>query len=267
MWLSAILVALWTALVLVAVVTTSVAGFRAWRQGRHWAEQLAKSQVRLRMNGGLTLKGGSAGLPFCLNTLLALYRTDARAARGSWLWRRMFQKLHGSTRAWAASGVITPDGFLKPVVLEAKLRACLKHHDIKHLLTPRQPEATNRALKRISSTPAPRTTATTPAVAEGVRLGFAAEEQSLTIHPCRHLAQALMRVGELISRRQTAMNFIAVAVSVVMLMAAHDLRGILRPPTAPIATAPGSPSPRYLWVSLDTKHPEYFLVVLESISG
>jgi hypothetical protein len=49
-----------------------------------------------------------------------------------------------------------------------------------------------------------------------------------------------------------------------MLLALPDLLGILLPPSAPAVVAPASPSPYHLWVSLDTEHPERFLVVFES---
>ncbi len=97
-----------------------------------------------------------------------------------------------------------------------------------------------------------------------VRLGFAAEKPVLRVHPCWHVAQALLRAGEFTSVRQMALNVLAVAVSVVMLLAIPGLRGIILPPPAPIVMAPSSDSPGYLWVSLDTENPEDFIVVLES---
>jgi hypothetical protein len=53
-------------------------------------------------------------------------------------------------------------------------------------------------------------------------------------------------------------------VSIVMLAALPDLRNVLSPPPSPVVVPPSSPSPYYLWISLDTKHPEAFTVVLES---
>jgi hypothetical protein len=136
--LSAILTGLWSALALVAIVSGGSLAFRAWREGKRLRAQLDQSQIRLRMDGGLTLKGGSAGVAFCLNTLLALYRTDTRTAHHSWLWQRLFRELNGDAGTWAATGVITTDGSLKSVVLEPKLSACLQRKSIKHILTPRQ---------------------------------------------------------------------------------------------------------------------------------
>jgi hypothetical protein len=86
----------------------------------------------------------------------------------------------------------------------------------------------------------------------------------LRVHPCRHVAQALARLGELSSAMQMAFNGLAVAASVAVLLSLSDLRGILLPPAAPFPVVPTSPSPDYLWVSLDTRHPECFFVTLES---
>jgi hypothetical protein len=264
--LSMTLVALWSGLIIVAVTVIAMQSFRAWRQGRIWHAKLEESQMRLRMNGGLTLKGGSAGLPFCLNTLLSLYRADIHAVRSSWIWRRLFHKLHCDSEAWAATGVITADGYLKPVILEAKLRACLQRGDIKHILTPRQPGVVPQAVNRLANDLTSRRSehGPTPQPHSEVRLGFAAEEMFLRIHPCRHISQVLMRLGEFTNTRQMALNVLAIAISVAMLLALPDLRAILRPSPAPEAVAPSSPSPYHLWVSLDTEHPDDFQVVLES---
>jgi hypothetical protein len=264
--LSATLMALWTGLVLVAVSVAGSHAFLAWRQGRSWRSQLDQSQVRLRMDSGLMLKGASAGLPFCLNTLLALYRAEARPASRPWLWQQPFHNAHCKSEAWAATGVITAEGRLKPVVLEPKVRACLQREGIQHILTPRQPGASRNLVNRLVAAlipPGGEAAATPPAAGE-VRLGFAAEEPCLRVHPCRHLAQALMHLGELTSAPQVVLNILAVAMSAAMLLSLHDVRNILRPPAAPIVAAPSSSSPAYLWVSLDTKNPDDFLVVLES---
>jgi len=264
--LSTTLLALWSGLVLVAITVTATQSSQAWRQGRRWCARLEQSQMRLHMNCGLTLKGGSAGLPFCLNTLLSLYRADTRSARHSWLWRRLFHKLHCEADTWAATGVITADGYLKPVVLEAKLRACLQRDGIKHILTPRQSGAGQRVINRLAASlnPPHQEPAVAPPSAGAARLGFAAENPVLCVHPCRHVAQALLHAGEFISVRQMALNVLAVAVSVVMLLAIPGLHGIILPPPVPIAMAPSSDSPGYLWISLGTENPEDFLVVLES---
>ena len=260
------LFALWSGLILVAATQAATQTIRAWQQGRKWCARLEQSQVRLRMNGGLTIKGGSAGLPFCLNALHSLYRANSHADRRSWLWERLFHKLRGESQAWAATGSITAEGFLKPVMLEAKLRACLQSEGIKHVLTPRQHGGGRKAVYRLADArgASPKQTAPTPPCSVKVRLGFAAEEPCLRVHPCRHVAQALMRLGEFNSKRQLALNFFAVATSVAMLIALRDLKAILLPPPSPMVVAPSSPLPDYLWVSLDTMHPDQFLVVLES---
>ncbi len=59
--LSTTLLALWSGLVLVAITVTATQSSQAWRQGRRWCARLEQSQMRLHMNCGLTLKGGSAG--------------------------------------------------------------------------------------------------------------------------------------------------------------------------------------------------------------
>ena len=264
--LTGALAALWIGLVMTAIATATTLGMSAWRQGRRLSARLEQSQVRLRMSGGLTLKGGSAALPFCLNMLVSIYRAEGRLARRSWLWRRLFEGIGARAGTWAATGAITPGGFLKPVVLESKLRACLKHDGIQRILTPRQPGVTSRSLARLAGTLAPSSSeaAAAPSNSSGVRFGFAAEEDCLSVHPCRHIAQAQMRLGGFNSPAQMAMNVFALAVSVTLLVALPDLRGILLPPAAPAASAPSSPSPEYLWVNLETKHPENFLVAMES---
>jgi hypothetical protein len=219
---------------------------------------LAQGQIRLRMNGGLRLKGSSAGLAFCLNTILALARMDGVKSPRSWLWRRLVTKMNKSAGEWAATGVVTADGHLKPVVLEPKLRACLQKEEIKHILTPHQPGTGRNALARVAAMLAPAE------AQHGMRWGYASEEPGLRTHPCRHAAQAFMRIGELASKRQLALNIAAILISGVMLLAMSDLRGILMPPLAPFPTAPASPYPNYLWVSLGTTHPENFLVELQS---
>src|SRR6185295_13944218 len=59
-------------------------------------------------------------------------------------------------------------------------------------------------------------------------------------------------------------NAFALVVSVIVFIALPDLRSILSPHPAPVAVVPASPSPYFLWVSLDTKYPEYFSAVLDS---
>lgn len=262
--MSAGLVALWAGLTMVGLVTAAREILRARQLGREWRDRLKECQIRLWMSGGLTLKGGSAGLPFCLNMLLAVYRADTRVARGSWLWRELFQRLNRSANRWAATGVVTAEGFLHPVMLEPKLRACMKRAGIENLLTPRQPGAGGNAFNRaVPMAPAasvnPRSTTQHP-----YRLGFAAEQQSLRLRSCRHVAQALMHAGNLFSPFQTGVNLLAVVTSLVLIYALPDLCGILAPPPAPGVVQPSSPSAEFLWVSLDTRHPDSFRVILES---
>jgi hypothetical protein len=263
--LATLLVLLWGAVFITAITLNATEIIRTWLEGQKLSEQLAQSEVRLRMDGGLTVKGGSAGLAFCLNTLLAAHAGPGRWTRRSWLWRRLFHRLRRHGRDWAATGIITGDGFLEPVVIEPKLRACLQSDTVENLLTPRQPGAKNQVINRAAKTITPVPAWPLPASPVGeVRLGFAAENQLLHVYPCRHLAQAVMRLGDFASPLQRGLNILAVLVSVAMLCAFPDLKAILSPPSAPTVVAPSSSSSYYLWVSLATKDPGCFRVVLES---
>jgi hypothetical protein len=71
-------------------------------------------------------------------------------------------------------------------------------------------------------------------------------------------------VGDFTSWSQLTTNVLALAVSVVMALALRDIRNVLEPPAAPRVVLPGSPSPYYLWVSLDTDRPEAFTAKLVS---
>jgi hypothetical protein len=263
--LSASLVTLWGGLVTAAAAVIFVQTFRAWRTGAALAAQLEQSQIRLRMNGGLTLKGGSAGLPFCLNVLLALYHAEPGAVHGSCIWRRFFCRMHSQAESWAGTGIIRANGAISPVVMEPKMRACLKHEEIRDVVAPRQREASKRTVENLlkhSSAVVKESPA--GAFAGTARVGFAAEKPQLRVHACRNIAQAMMTLGQFMDRRQIFANAFALAVSAVMLNAIPDLRSILLSHPAPAVVEPISPSPYYLWVSLDTKHPEYFSLVLES---
>jgi hypothetical protein len=93
---------------------------------------------------------------------------------------------------------------------------------------------------------------------------FASERQHLRSHRCRYAAQSILAVGDFTSKSQLAVNVLALGVSIVMLVALPDIRNVLYPPAPPVVVTPSSPSPYYLWVSLDTKRPQAFDVVLES---
>lgn len=264
---SAVLVGLWLGLLFVAAVVIGTQGLHAWRAGKRWNAELLQSQMRLRMPGDLTLKGGSAGLPFCLNLLLALQRAHPAAGRRSGLWRTLFEKIKSESQLWAATGALTPDGQLKPVIMEAKLRALLLQGEIKHLLTPRQAEARQNIIpglaRQLQTASVSKPAAPRPPVGHP-RFGFAAEAPPLSVHRCHNVAHALMHLGGLASRPQLALNLLAITLSVLMVCALPDIRGILLPPRAPLAVTPSSPSPYHLWVSLDTRYPQYFNVALES---
>jgi hypothetical protein len=264
-WFASLL-ALWLGLLATALFTTARQIYLAAEEGRALATKLRHGDVRVRMNAGLMLKGGSAGLAYFFNMLLSVFRAYPTLTRRSWLWRNLFQRLDADAQSWAATGVVLPAGSVKPVMLEAKLRACVRHSSIRHLLTPRQREATRGAIDRLNESARPArlehgALATSAGLAPA---GFAAE--SLQIHRCRHVTDAVMAIGGFVSRRQVAMNIFAVLVSAVMLAALPDFRATLAPSPAPIALPPASPTPYFLWVSLDTDAPDYFQVVLESKS-
>jgi hypothetical protein len=202
-----------------------------------WRTRLEGSQVRLRMNGGLTLKGGSAGLPFCLNTLLALYAAQPDCTRTSWIWRRFFRHLRSDAPSWAATGVVTATGRITPVVIESKIRACLQHDEIRYLLAPSQSDGGQQAIRRLANATAVTVRPEPPAgsVAGAVRLGFAAERRSLRNYPCRNLAHSMMALGGFLDRPQIAANAFALAASLVMVLALPDLRSTLFPHRPPVA--------------------------------
>ena len=116
--LEALLFALWSLLVATSLATAGALAVNAWVMGREMRTRMETLQVRLRMNGGLSVHGGSAGLAFCLNDLLAAYRSHPRVANGSWLWERFFRRLRGASQTWAATGIISADGKVDNVVLE-----------------------------------------------------------------------------------------------------------------------------------------------------
>lgn len=263
--LTLILLTLWSALLLHAVAAVVVHGLVAWGEGRGLRDSLEQSQVRMRMPGGLTLKGGSAGLAFCLNILQAVYRNRPVSRRQSWLWRRLFGQLKSEGRVWAVTGVLTSDGLLKPVVLGPKIRACFRHAEIRHVFAPYQNDAAQRNVDDIVGVAANEERTTPAFTAKRIpRLGFAASSHALRSHRGVHVAQAALTMGGFSSKGQTVMNILAALISVLMLIALPDIWSTVLPPLAPAVMAPGSPSPYYLWVSLDTKQAEYFRVVLES---
>lgn len=257
------LVAAWGALLAHAAVVAAREAGRAWRHGRALRALFARSQVRLHMNGGLQLQGASAGLAFGLNTLVALFRALPAGSRHSWLWQHSLGELQRAAGTWAATGVLTSEGWINPVALDSKLRACLRQAGIAHLLAPRQRGARSQDVSRVMGDPAGKGQERTPPAA-GLRLGFAATSRTLDVQPVSHLAQVLLKVGGLRDRRQLALNLFALAISGVMLAALPDLGRILLPPPAPVVVAPSSASPYYLWVSLDTDEPQSFRVRFES---
>jgi len=257
-----LLVGLWSVLVLTALTIAGTLSIRAWLAGRQWHRRLEAYQTRLRINGGLSLQGGSAGLAFCLNILLATFRSHPHLPTRSWLWERFFQNLRLGANNWAATGAVSPQGRVESVAIEPKIRACLQHPEITDVLTPWQPEARQSVINRLMLTSV-RTTRERP-VSAGMTLVFASERKRLLSHRCHYAAQSILAVGDFASKSQLAANVLALGVSTVMLIAIPDIRNVLDPPPPPAVVAPSSPSPYYLWVSLDTKRSEAFDVVFES---
>jgi hypothetical protein len=259
--LAAILFTLWSALVATAVGVAGTLAFRAWRTGRALKERTERRQLHLRMRDGLSVHGGSAGLAFCLNGLLATYRSHPVVANRSWLWKRFFYRLRRASRTWAATGIVDADGTVDHVVLEPKIRACLRNPTVTDLLTPWQAEAKASAIAKIALT----ARRTGPALHNpALVLGFASPKRPLRSHRCAHTAQSVMAVGDFTSKSQIVANVIGLAVTVVMALALPDIRNVVQPPEAPRLVGPGSPSPYYLWVSLDTDRPSAFEAELES---
>ena len=263
--LAASLAALWGVLVVSGLAVIGTVSVQAWREGRRCAERLDRSQLRLRMEGGLSLVGGSAGLPFSINALVSVLRTGS--ARRSWLWNRVERGIRGDWRHWAATGVVTVDGRVRPVALEPKVRAVLAHGGIAGLLVPRQRDTSTQSVPR-TIRPAVQTpnaaSAHRPGKPVARRLGFAREMVSVRSYRCRHVAQAVMALGGITSRWQAATRVLAAAVSTVMLAALPDLRAAMFPERAPNVVAPFTASPYQVWVSLDARYPDEFSVVLES---
>jgi hypothetical protein len=255
------LLALWSLLVVTALAVAATLGFNAWRTGRVLRTRMDERQIHLRMSDGLSVQGGSAGLAFCLNALLAIYRSHPLVTNRTWLWERFFRKLRVASQTWAATGIIDADGSVEHVVLNPKIRACLRDPAITDVLTPWQPEARQSEIDKVAATTRSIGRAMPNA---GVVLGFASVQKKLHSHRCRHAAQSIMAVGDFTSRTQVTANVLALAVSVAMMLALPDMRNVLDPPAAPRVVLPGSPSPYYLWVSLDTNRPEAFRAKLES---
>jgi hypothetical protein len=263
---AAILVGLAATLIMAGIATAAKHCLSAISVGKELGQRLERSQVRILMNGGLTLHGGSAGLAFAINSLLAIERTGPRAGSGSWLWRQFFSTLRRKRDSLAATGAMTPDGRVKEVVLGPKLRAGIQREEISEILTPCQRGANAQALARglNGSNSASRALKSTPRPLEMGRIGFAAEPKRLRVRRCRHIGQAAFHLSGLRSWGQLAMNILAMAATSVMLAALPDLKEILHPPPAPLVVPPASLSPGYLWISLATSDPQYFTVALES---
>jgi hypothetical protein len=262
------LLTLWGTLVAIGVAVAGRVLYQGWRAGRALATGSGGLELRLRMSDGLRLMGGSAGLPLTLNALAAILRAQHRTATGAWIWTRLHRGVRAHGAHWAATGIVGSDGTISAVALEPKLRACLQHDSVEHLLTPRQLEARRGIVARTHESLLARghaesmRSAATPG--DTRRLGFAAERRSLRSHACRHVADAVLTVAGLRDRRQLAIGALAMLASLVMLAALPDLRNILLPPPAPMIIATTGSSPFSLAITLDAPDADAFIVALES---
>jgi hypothetical protein len=104
--------------------------------------------------------------------------------------------------------VVTADGYVRPVVLEPKLRACLQQTGIKHILTPNQRDARPGVIAGLIEAMMPTGLKTQPDIPPPaqMRLGFAAENRRLVSHRCRHVAEALLALGGLTSGWQKSVT-------------------------------------------------------------
>lgn len=262
--IAAWILGLWAALSGVGVFTILLQVWQAWRVGRRMRVRFEREQARLRMPGGLILKGGSAGFAFSLNMLLALLRAEAGRLDGSWLWRSVARRLEADAPRMAATGIVRPNGALLPVVLGPKFRACLRHAGIREILTPKQPGSGGRIARADADRNRSAVTAQ-PAFASWVsRVGLAVESDGLASRPCGNLAQGVLRIGRLESAPQVAMNALAIGVSLTAFAAWPDLKSELFPARAPELQRLISPTAYQLWIGLDTESPERFRAVLQS---
>lgn len=262
--IAAALTILWSSLVLIAIVTAASLLLGARRGGQHLLARLTTGEVRLRMNGGITLIGGSAGLPFCLEMLLATYRAAARARHPGWVWARSLASLQRNAGVWAATGAVTAGGRISPVLLDAKLRALHGEPRIRSILIPSQ-AGMRRARNAFRADVASGAFAATGGEQVRPQRGSSTSTATpLQIHACRSVAGAVFAASGMRNNGQIASNAVAVVISLVMLAALPDLRTLLIPPRPPRVVPPASPSPYLLWVSLDTPTPDAFSVVLES---
>ncbi len=262
--LATLLLALWIPLALIGVGVAAIVSLRTWREGKRLAVMATQVELRLRMQDGLTLVGGSAGLAFTLNAIGAVLRVRHSQEARSWLWEQVHRAMRHRGSMWAATGVVAPNGSVGAVALEPKVRACLAHERVQGLLTPRQRDVARAASARVSDhvpVPLPRYSRTS---ATGPQLGYAAARRSFRAIGCHHVSDAVMAIGGLSSRRQVMTNVVAVLASAAMLIALPDLGNVVLPPAAPIVVATAGSSPFHLAITLDSPAAEAFAVALES---
>lgn len=235
------LVSVWLYLVVAALFRV----VRSWRRfsaaGRELADRLRTATIHFGMECALTVKGGSAGLAFGLGVLRAIGRAWPDVAGKSLVWMHFLGALQGTSSRWAATGVLTAEGALKPVQLGCKSDACARKETITDLLVPRSGIEEPKSLR-----------------------GDKEGQVKVRVHRCSDLVDALTNVGRLKFGAGAVRLAFTATISLTVLAGLGDLVRIIFPPAEPAVTSPASPHPYSLWVTLDTSSPRFFQVVLES---
>jgi hypothetical protein len=261
---AAALVTLFIGLAGMGVVSGAIEALRLRREGKVLGVALGAGRVRLRMSGGLIVKGGSAGLAFSLNILLAVRRAHPGRRRQSSIWQSLFHQLRHNGTCWAATGVIGPHGGVTTVVLEPKLRACLQTGRLQNILTPHQSEAHPEILSKVYLL----LQRMKPTAGDGLvhrRIGYATgRTPPLQLHRCNHLIDAVRAITASTSRFQVIFSAVTVVCTLLLAIASKDLVFLFIPPPPPEITTLSSPADRSLRLRIDTRHSDYYGLVLES---
>jgi hypothetical protein len=251
---------------LYVTLATADEGLRAWRSGWKWAKQMKKSQLYLLLSDWKTepkleVIGTSFGLMLALRNLLALYEAEPFPNRArplhspeqpSWRWKRFFKRmLERPSWLWghffetmaeklphlSGTGEITRWGWNKRVGrIGDKIAAAAEHPGITEMLAPLQKESFSH--KRSSA---------------------------LRFHHCIHLAQAMLMVGNLVSRRYVLESVGMFAMSLfIALVALPDVISLATPPQIAYSQVfipdPRFPTEQFFAVKIETNSPDEFEV-------
>ena len=201
---------------------------------------------------------------FALNDLLATYRSRPLVGKRSWLWERFF-----GTFGWNRTGgrrreSLRSDGGVEHgVVVGPKIRACLRNEDITDVLytmaTGRKPADGRSSLQRQGPSDAPQEARSPPWLRR-----WAEKTAQPPVPSRRAIDHRHRRFRQQVSADDECSRACGDGC---------DGAGAARHPQCadpqlpPRVVGPGSPSPYYLWVSLDTKRPEAFVAELNQDSG